>query len=264
MSKFLLGRASVVAGFIGSFWNFLTCLFADSYEFAQGIFHRLPSFLLVSPRSLSSILPMMYIVPSFESIQPFLGWRLAFCRSLLERASLESRNSVFDNESRLKSGDLNSSRLRVLKCLLDDRNFSFRKTKISGSVLDDRYTVSNGGGYVILISWDENTVLNRDLDTPYPMEVDTLIQLLSRYNATCLLNMVPIKKVTKTPSGYGMGRLPDVVVVVWKSVRYGVSKGLDTTYWGFLGVSASTDTAYLPLWIWRIGLQNSNLQYIFI
>ncbi|GKF95350.1 hypothetical protein Tco_0288085, partial [Tanacetum coccineum] len=39
---------------------------------------------------------------------------------------------------------------------------------------------------------------------------------------------------------------------VWKSVRYGVSKVLDTAYWGFLGVgtthgyavSSLMDTAY--------------------
>ncbi|GJZ81972.1 hypothetical protein Tco_0646966 [Tanacetum coccineum] len=28
---------------------------------------------------------------------------------------------------------------------------------------------------------------------------------------------------------------------VWKSVRYGVSKGLDTVYWGFLGVGTMLD-----------------------
>ncbi|GJY04433.1 hypothetical protein Tco_0370373, partial [Tanacetum coccineum] len=28
---------------------------------------------------------------------------------------------------------------------------------------------------------------------------------------------------------------------VWKSVRYGVSKGLDTAYWGFLGVWTTLD-----------------------
>ncbi|GJW53031.1 protein LAZ1 [Tanacetum coccineum] len=38
---------------------------------------------------------------------------------------------------------------------------------------DDRYAVSNGGGYAVLISWDEYVVLDRELDTPYPMEVDT-------------------------------------------------------------------------------------------
>ncbi|GKC74530.1 hypothetical protein Tco_1120413, partial [Tanacetum coccineum] len=28
---------------------------------------------------------------------------------------------------------------------------------------------------------------------------------------------------------------------VWKSVEYGVSKELDTTYWGFLGVGTTLD-----------------------
>ncbi|GJV93667.1 hypothetical protein Tco_1541480 [Tanacetum coccineum] len=35
---------------------------------------------------------------------------------------------------------------------------------------------------------------------------------------------------------------------VWKSVQYGISNGLDTAYWGFLGVGTTfgTDTPYLP------------------
>ncbi|GJW03079.1 hypothetical protein Tco_1561935 [Tanacetum coccineum] len=41
------------------------------------------------------------------------------------------------------------------------------------SVPDDRYAVSNGSRYAILICWDEYAVLDRELDTPYPMEVDT-------------------------------------------------------------------------------------------
>ncbi|GJU70065.1 hypothetical protein Tco_1256324 [Tanacetum coccineum] len=31
------------------------------------------------------------------------------------------------------------------------------------------------------------------------------------------------------------------IYIVWKSVRYGVSKGLDTTYWSFLRVGTSFD-----------------------
>ncbi|GJU50752.1 pentatricopeptide repeat-containing protein, partial [Tanacetum coccineum] len=38
---------------------------------------------------------------------------------------------------------------------------------------DDRYAVSNESGYAVLIYWDEYAVLNRELDTTYPMEVDT-------------------------------------------------------------------------------------------
>ncbi|GKF79599.1 hypothetical protein Tco_0235167, partial [Tanacetum coccineum] len=48
-----------------------------------------------------------------------------------------------------------------------------RKSNISASIPDDRYVVSNGSGYTVLICWDEYAVLDRELDTPYPMEVDT-------------------------------------------------------------------------------------------
>ncbi|GKG14494.1 hypothetical protein Tco_0354094, partial [Tanacetum coccineum] len=55
-----------------------------------------------------------------------------------------------------------------------------RKTKISDSVPDDRYAVSNGSGYAVsngsgyalLISLNVYAVLDRKLDTPYPIEVD--------------------------------------------------------------------------------------------
>ncbi|GKF00441.1 hypothetical protein Tco_0023791, partial [Tanacetum coccineum] len=81
-------------------------------------------------------------------------------------SAIASSSSSFEyswSESRLKSGDLNSSRPRVLKCLLDDQN----------SRSDDQYVVSNGSGYAVLISWDEYAILDRKLDTPYPMELDT-------------------------------------------------------------------------------------------
>ncbi|GKC97236.1 hypothetical protein Tco_1167511 [Tanacetum coccineum] len=32
-----------------------------------------------------------------------------------------------------------------------------------------------------------------------------------------------------------------IKAMVWKSVQYGVSKGLDTVYWGFLGVRTTLD-----------------------
>ncbi|GKF55844.1 hypothetical protein Tco_0166184, partial [Tanacetum coccineum] len=38
---------------------------------------------------------------------------------------------------------------------------------------DDRYVVSNGSGYAVLISLNEYAVSDRKVDTPYPMEVDT-------------------------------------------------------------------------------------------
>ncbi|GJT65108.1 reverse transcriptase domain-containing protein [Tanacetum coccineum] len=41
------------------------------------------------------------------------------------------------------------------------------------SVPDNRYAVSNGSGYAVLIGWIEYAVLDREVDTPYPVEVDT-------------------------------------------------------------------------------------------
>ncbi|GKD27622.1 hypothetical protein Tco_1233836, partial [Tanacetum coccineum] len=45
---------------------------------------------------------------------------------------------------------------------------------------------------------------------------------------------------------------------VWKSVRYGVSKELDTAYWGFLGVRTTFDIFQNIdiLYLWRIDLHS--------
>ncbi|GKA12062.1 hypothetical protein Tco_0691608 [Tanacetum coccineum] len=97
--------------------------------------------------------------------------RVFFADSLMKFAqaiaSASSSSEYSWSESRLNSGDLNSSTLRVLKCLLDDQNSR------SVSIPDDRYAVYNGSGYAVLICWDEYAVLDRELDTPYPIEVDT-------------------------------------------------------------------------------------------
>ncbi|GJW20019.1 hypothetical protein Tco_0027455 [Tanacetum coccineum] len=50
---------------------------------------------------------------------------------------------------------------------------SNKKSKIFVSVPDDRYAVSNGSGYAVLISLNEYAVLDKKLDSPYSMEVDT-------------------------------------------------------------------------------------------
>ncbi|GKC81882.1 hypothetical protein Tco_1137599, partial [Tanacetum coccineum] len=55
-----------------------------------------------------------------------------------------------------------------------------RKSNITASVPDDRYAVSNGSGYAVLISWDEYVILERKLDTPYPMDWIRRIQLSTR------------------------------------------------------------------------------------
>ncbi|GKG43599.1 hypothetical protein Tco_0482692, partial [Tanacetum coccineum] len=50
------------------------------------------------------------------------------------------------------------------------------------SVPDDRYAISNGSGYAVLISWDEYAVLDRELDTPYPIEMDTPYSTVNQNN----------------------------------------------------------------------------------
>ncbi|GJT56538.1 putative ribonuclease H-like domain-containing protein [Tanacetum coccineum] len=84
-----------------------------------------------------------------------------YCSMVFAIVSATSSFEYSWSESRLKSGDLNSSRLSDLKCFLDDRNSH------------NRYVVSNGGGYAVLISWIEYDVLDGKLDTPYTAEVDT-------------------------------------------------------------------------------------------
>ncbi|GJU81774.1 hypothetical protein Tco_1284139 [Tanacetum coccineum] len=43
--------------------------------------------------------------------------------------------------------------------------FSLLLLLLPPSILDDRYAVSNGSGYVVLICWDEYAILERKLDT---------------------------------------------------------------------------------------------------
>ncbi|GKA33609.1 hypothetical protein Tco_0720038 [Tanacetum coccineum] len=107
-----------------------------------------------------------------------------------------------------------------------------RKTRFV-TVSDSQYVVFNGTEYAVLIFLNEYAVLDRKLDTPYPMEVDT-----------------PYRFIDQNSLEYG---------------RYGVSKVLDTAYWGFLGVGTTFDifqnilfpyslnTAYWSSWIRRIG-----------
>ncbi|GKA20304.1 hypothetical protein Tco_0700293, partial [Tanacetum coccineum] len=65
--------------------------------------------------------------------------------------------------------------------LKKDRKNLARKSIIenleSTSIPDDRYAVSNGSGYAVLISLNEYTVLVRELDTPYPMEVTDMSKI---------------------------------------------------------------------------------------
>ncbi|GJT76703.1 hypothetical protein Tco_1043428 [Tanacetum coccineum] len=78
------------------------------------------------------------------------------------------------------------------------------------TVLDNRYAISNGSGYAILICCDEYAVLDRKLDTPYPVEVDTPYLIIDQN------------------SGLEVGWIRRILE-------------LDTAYWGFLGVGTTLD-----------------------
>ncbi|GJW51222.1 hypothetical protein Tco_0092573 [Tanacetum coccineum] len=82
---------------------------------------------------------------------------------------------------------------------------------------------------------NEYAVLDRKLDKPYPMEVDTPYQVkggfqperLARYREYDLAHLKLVFEFS--------------IYTVWKSVRYGISNGLDTAYWGFLGARTTLD-----------------------
>ncbi|GJV36984.1 hypothetical protein Tco_1409461 [Tanacetum coccineum] len=93
-----------------------------------------------------------------------------YCSMVSAIAFTSSSSEYSWSESKLKSGDLNLSRLSDLKCLLDDRNSlsgfalkiekilarkSNKKTKISVSVPDDRYAVSNRSGYAVTLQFKQ-------------------------------------------------------------------------------------------------------------
>ncbi|GJS15984.1 hypothetical protein Tco_0410456 [Tanacetum coccineum] len=97
--------------------------------------------------------------------------------------------------------------------------FEYGKEFIS----DDRYAVSNGSRYTVLISWDGYAILDRELDTPYSMEVDTPYSTVEQNS----------EKEAFQPE-----RLARFGLEVSWIRRIHV---LDTTYWGFLGVGTTLD-----------------------
>ncbi|GJS23571.1 hypothetical protein Tco_0452203 [Tanacetum coccineum] len=135
------------------------------------------------------------------------------------------------SESKLKSGNLNSSRLSVLKCLLDDRN--------SRSILYDRYAVSNGSGYAVLISLNEYVVLVRKFDTPYPMEVDTPYSAIDQNSD---LEVVSIRRI----QGIGYGVLGFLEV----GTTYDIFQNIHILYleYGVLSLSGYGILSFIPLW----------------
>ncbi|GJT08172.1 hypothetical protein Tco_0842634 [Tanacetum coccineum] len=129
--------------------------------------------------------------------------------------------------SEMKSGDLNSSRLRVLKYLLDYQN----SRPASGP--DDRDVVSNGSGYAILICWDGYAVLDRELDTPYPMEVDTLYSTVDQNSVWKSVGYGVSKSWIRRIDSLWIRRIDLYSSVVFGECRHGyaVSSLMDTAYW---------------------------------
>ncbi|GJV74653.1 hypothetical protein Tco_1506237 [Tanacetum coccineum] len=150
-----------------------------------------------------------------------------YCSIVSAIASASSPSEYSWSESRLKSGNLNSSRLRVLKCLLDDQNSRL------DSILDNRYAVSNGSGYAILICWDEYVVLDREVDTPYPMEVDTTYSTIDQNSG---LEVGWIRRIQELDTTYwvflGVGTTLDIFqnIILISYLEYGVLSLLDTAY----------------------------------
>ncbi|GKE92620.1 hypothetical protein Tco_1573715, partial [Tanacetum coccineum] len=82
-----------------------------------------------------------------------------------------SSSSEFSwSENKLKSDDLNSSRLNVLKCLLDDRNSR------SGSLKG----VNSSFVELFVMHYLKQGINNQKLDTPYPMEVDAPYRVIDQ------------------------------------------------------------------------------------
>ncbi|GJS44286.1 hypothetical protein Tco_0569329 [Tanacetum coccineum] len=107
---------------------------------------------------------------------------------------------------------------RIGFALKKDRNFFSTKIKYENqdpdSVPDDRYAVFNRSEYAV--SDGSRYVVSSFRPEQYQEYDLAHLKLVFEFS----------------------------IYTVWKSVRYGISKELDTAYWGFLGVG--TDTSYLP------------------
>ncbi|GKB43815.1 hypothetical protein Tco_0888757 [Tanacetum coccineum] len=134
-----------------------------------------------------------------------------YCSIVSAIASASSSSEYSWSESRLKSGDHNSTPCHALPEIRDKQSIGFiskkgknlaRKSNILASVPDDRYAVSNGSGYAVLICWDEYAVLDRKTDTSY--------------------------STVDQNSGMEVGWIRRI-------------QELDTAYWGFLGVGTTLD-----------------------
>ncbi|GKA33600.1 hypothetical protein Tco_0720029, partial [Tanacetum coccineum] len=78
----------------------------------------------------------------------------------------------------------------------------------------DQYAISNGSGYAVLICWDEYAVLDRELDTSYPVEVDTPHSIVDQnIQRDPLFDEIPEDTVDhmETENAQDMGRTKEMV-----------------------------------------------------
>ncbi|GKC75453.1 hypothetical protein Tco_1126227 [Tanacetum coccineum] len=101
-----------------------------------------------------------------------------YCSIVSAIASASSSSKYSWSESRLKSGDLNSSRLRVLKCLLDDRN-----SHLGRSIRRIQMEVDTAISNLVEV---EYAVLDRKLDTP---QSQYAIELLKKHGLVEFVSM---------------------------------------------------------------------------
>ncbi|GJS66043.1 hypothetical protein Tco_0680607 [Tanacetum coccineum] len=102
-------------------------------------------------------------------------------------------------------------------------------------------------------TWISNPVLVKKVDKSWRMCID-----FKNINASCPKDYYPLSEIDRKIESvvglmcrcvvyreYDLAHLKLVfefsIYTVWKSVRYGVSNGLDTAYWGFLGVGTTLD-----------------------
>ncbi|GJR00936.1 hypothetical protein Tco_0523920 [Tanacetum coccineum] len=85
-----------------------------------------------------------------------------------------------------------------------------RKTR-SVTISDSQYAVFNGTEYAVLIFLNEYAVLDRKLDTPYPMEVDTPYRFIDQ-NSGLKYGRYGHEYSVLPSSGYGVLDLVSFVV----------------------------------------------------
>ncbi|GJV00664.1 hypothetical protein Tco_1329934 [Tanacetum coccineum] len=95
------------------------------------------------------------------------------------------------------------------------------------TVSDDQYAVFNGPGYAVLIFFNEYVVLDRKLDTPYPMEMDTpsgkqVDRRIERLFDTTIGGFFTLKNSRPLPDfeEYAVSTLADTpYMILWSTIK---------------------------------------------